>query len=62
MIPFRTLKAEDDNTLYVKSINERKVSSNKQLYLGLGYKGSLYSSYTLLDLFYSKKLEKIDPR
>ena len=37
MLPFKFLKAADKIDEITKRINERKVSSNKQIYLGLGY-------------------------
>lgn len=56
MLPFRILRAEDDFNLINFSVNERKLSRDKQIYLGLGYKGSIFTSYTLLDLYYCLEL------
>lgn len=56
LLPTTYLKAEDKLNNAPLSLNERKLSKDKSLYLGIGQRNQVNMSYTFLDLYYCKAL------
>jgi hypothetical protein len=56
LLPFKFIKAEDDFKNIGIGRNERKLSKDFSLYLGMGNQNTIHMTYTLLDLYYCHML------
>ena len=56
---FLRTNVKEDEYLMHTSINEVKISRDKELYLGLGSLSNIHTGYTLFNLYYWETISKV---